>query len=118
MITEAFPEVDAWYHYPAKSQKFMVTAIDDHTATVEIQYFDGTIDEIELDTWYVLNIERIEAPEDYTGPIDNIERDDLNPVGTEMLSEDWAEPYDEESEKRRAGPGRADEDDEESGDWL
>lgn len=117
MVTEAFPEIGAWYHYPAKLQKFMVTAVDDHAATVEIQYFDGTIDEIELNTWYVLNIERVEAPEDWTGPIDNIEKDDLNPVGTEMQREDWAEPYNEDSEKRRAGPRQPDDDEEPEDNW-
>jgi len=104
VITETYPEIEAWYHCPAKAQKFMVTAIDDHANTVEIQYFDGTIDEMEHDTWYLLDIERVETPEDWTGPIDNIEKDDLNPVGTEMQGRDWAEPYDEEGEKLRAGP--------------
>ncbi len=104
MTSEADPIIDAWYHYPSKAQKFKVTALDDHAATVEIQYFDGNIDELDLDTWYGLDMERIEAPEDWTGPMDNIEKDDLNPVGTEMQREDWEAPYSEVDEKRRAGP--------------
>ncbi|MCK5480120.1 MAG: hypothetical protein KAJ06_03205, partial [Gammaproteobacteria bacterium] len=104
MTSEADPIIDAWYHHPEKAQKFKVTALDDHAATVEIQYFDGNIDELDLDTWYGLDIERIEAPEDWTGPMDNIEKDDLNPVGTEMRREDWEAPYSEVGEKRRAGP--------------
>jgi hypothetical protein len=40
--------------------------------------------------------------------MDNIERDDLNPVGTEMQREDWDAPYTEETEKQYAGPGEAD----------
>jgi hypothetical protein len=103
MITETYPEIGTWYHYPAKSQKFMVTAVDDHTETIEIQYFDGTIDEIDLETWYILDVQRVETPEDWTGPMDNIEKDDLNPVGTEMLREDWDESYDESSDERRGG---------------
>ena len=104
MISDTDPIIDEWYHHPAKAQKFKVTALDDHAATVEIQYFDGNIDELDIDTWYGLDIERIEAPEDWTGPMDNIEKDDLNPVGTEMQREDWETPYSEEDEKRRAGP--------------
>lgn len=103
MTSEADPIIEAWYHHPEKAQKFKVTALDDHTGTVEIQYFDGSIGEFELETWYDLDIERIEAPEDWTGPIDNIEKDDLNPVGTEMQREDWDSPYQEVDEKRRAG---------------
>ena len=104
MISEVDPIIDEWYHYPAKAQKFKVIAFDDHAATVEIQYFDGNIDEFDLDTWYELDMERIEPPEDWTGPMDNIEKDDLNPVGTEMQREDWDAPYSEEDEKNRAGP--------------
>ena len=73
MTSEADPIIGAWYHYPAKAQKFKVTALDEQNATVEIQYFDGNIDELDIDSWYGLDIERIEAPEDWTGPMDNIE---------------------------------------------
>ena len=103
MISEADPIIETWYHHPEKAQKFKVTALDDHAGTVEIQYFDGSVGEFDLDTWYDLDIERIEPPEDWTGPMDNIERDDLNPVGTEMQREDWESPYQEVDEKRRAG---------------
>jgi hypothetical protein len=41
--------------------------------------------------------------------MDNIERDDLTPVGTEMRREDWDAPYDEEMEKTSAGPRISDE---------
>ncbi len=104
MTSKADPIIDAWYHYPAKAQKFKVTAFDDHTNTIEIQYFDGTLDEFDFNTWYGFDMERIEPPEDWTGPMDNIEIDDLNPVGTEMRREDWEAPYQEEDEKNRAGP--------------
>lgn len=104
MTSEADPIVDNWYHCPMKAQKFKVVATDDRTGTVEIQYFDGTLDEFDFSTWYALGIERIEEPEDWTGPMDNIEKDDLNPVGTEMQAEDWEQPYLEETEKQHAGP--------------
>lgn len=104
MIRDVDPIIDAWYHYPEKAQQFKVTALDDHAATVEIQYFDGNIDEFDLDIWYGLDMECIEAPQDWTGPMDNIEKDDLNPVGTEMQREDWDAPYSEVDEKLRAGP--------------
>lgn len=104
MTKSADPLISQWYHYPQKAQKFQVIAADDRTAKVEIQYFDGNLDEFDLTTWYTMEVERIEAPEDWTGPMDNIEKDDLNPVGTEMRREDWAAPYDEELEKMEAGP--------------
>ena len=32
-------------------QKFLVTAIDDDAGTIEIQYFDGTVEELDFDSW-------------------------------------------------------------------
>ena len=93
------PIIDSWYHHTEKAQKFLVTAIDDHSDTVEIQYFDGTLDEFELVTWYAMDVELIEAPEDWTGPVDI---DDLSSIDAEMSNEDWDAPYDEELEKSHA----------------
>ena len=104
MSKSADPVVGQWYHYPQKAQKFQITAIDDHADTIEIQYFDGDLDEFEFPVWYAMEVERVEEPEDWTGPMDNIELDDMNPVGTEMRREDWAAPFDEELEKTEAGP--------------
>ena len=93
------PIIDSWYHHTEKAQKFLVTAIDDHSDTVEIQYFDGTLDEFELVTWYAMDVELIEAPEDWTGPVDI---DDLSSIDAEMSVEDWSAPYDEVMEKSHA----------------
>lgn len=48
---------------------------------VEIQYFDGDLDELDLDAWYGMEIELTEAPENWSGPLDVAELDDL---GTEV----------------------------------
>ena len=104
MAKSVDPIIDQWYHYPQKAQKFQVTAIDDVAATIEVQYFDGTLDEFEFTEWYAMEAEPVATPEDWTGPMDNIERDDLGPVGTEMQPDDWQSPYDEEMEKTSAGP--------------
>ena len=119
MTSEADPIVNFWYHYPQKAQKFFVTSVDDRNGTVQVQYFGGAIDEFTLEEWYAFDIERIEAPEDWTGPMDNIEKDDLTPSGTEMSRDDWDAPFQELDEKRRAGPRVPPEEEEEPvDDWA
>ena len=49
---------------------FEVVAIDRDDHTIEIQYFDGTVEEIELEEWREAEIETCEAPEDWTGSLD------------------------------------------------
>lgn len=64
MPTDQEPIVNQWYRHLDKGRQFQVTAIDDEEDTVEIQYFDGDVEEIDLDSWYELDIEPIEPPED------------------------------------------------------
>jgi len=90
MPTDADPIVDNWYQHLDKGQKFKVVALDDTAATVETQYFDGTLEEIELDAWYRLEVEPIEEPEDWTGALDDVERDALGSYSENgMGDEDW-----------------------------
>jgi len=90
MSTDADPIVDNWYQHLDKGQKFKVVAVDGSAKTVEIQHFDGDLEEIELEAWYTLDIEPIEEPADWTGALDDIERDALSSYSEDGMSgEDW-----------------------------
>ena len=95
MTTEFDPIVDNWYYHLGKGQRFRVVAMDEESQTVEVQYFDGTLDEHELEIWYQLDIEPCEAPENWSGPqdIDNV--DDLGTEITDTSPSDWDEPLNE-----------------------
>jgi Family of unknown function (DUF6763) len=95
MPTESDPEVFNWYQHLDKGQKFRVIAMDDSNALVEIQYFDGDLDEIDLDVWKDLDIEPIETPEYWTGPMDITEQDDFGGSITDTSLEDWSSPLQE-----------------------
>jgi hypothetical protein len=49
---------------------FEVVAIDEEDATVEIQQFDGTIDELDIERWPQLLLTEVSAPEDWSGSVD------------------------------------------------
>jgi hypothetical protein len=96
MDSETDPIVDNWYQHPDKGQAFRVVAVDEAEGWVEIQYFDGNVEELDLDSWLRLELQPIEAPENWSGPMDAAEMDDI--TGTEISdtpAEDWAEPLDE-----------------------
>jgi len=63
------PEVGNWYKN-RNGDNFEVVAIDARTSTIEIQYFDGTLEEYDQDTWIELHPHPIEAPEDFSGSMD------------------------------------------------
>jgi uncharacterized protein DUF6763 len=85
------PEIGQWYLHRDKGEMFRVTAYDETTHTIEIQTFDGDVDEIDEEAWHALPLEHAAEPEDWTGPLDGIEVDDLR-SDTEMTAADWAEP--------------------------
>jgi hypothetical protein len=63
------PVIGQWYRRPG-GESFEVVAIDRDDRTIEIQYFDGTVEEMELDEWIEDAIESTEPPEDWTGSLD------------------------------------------------
>ncbi len=89
MAIEADPIVDTWYKHLDKGQKFQVVAVDNNDYLIEIQYFDGDVEEIDLDDWYLMDIEQIESPEDVSGALDVSEIDDLDSYVSDSATDDW-----------------------------
>lgn len=71
------PVVGQWYRPVHKGRAFQVVAVEPDKGTIEIQKFDGDIDEWDMDTWRATPLDLISEPEDWTGPVDDIERSDL-----------------------------------------
>ena len=68
MPTEADPILGTWYQHLDKGQKFCVVALNEDDGLIEMQHFDGDLEEIDSDTWYQLDLEPIEEPENWSGP--------------------------------------------------
>ena len=47
-----------------------MVAIDRYDSTIELQYFDGTIEELDFDEWREEEIVAASPPEDWTGSVD------------------------------------------------
>ncbi len=92
MPNELDPIPDQWYTHIDKGQRFYVTAIDEPNATVEIQHFDGDIEEFSFEDWRELDIELSVAPENWAGALDIAEQDDLGTEITDTSPDDWREP--------------------------
>jgi hypothetical protein len=92
MPNEQDPGIDQWYAHLDKGQRFYVVAINEDQNTIDIQHFDGDLEEISLDEWRNLQIELSEEPENWTGALDIAEIDDLGTGVTDTGEDDWAEP--------------------------
>ena len=76
MIGELDPIEGSWYNNLDNERDFMVVNVSETEGTVDIQYFDGDIDELEMEEWQEMDLEEIEPPEDWTGPLDDLDPDD------------------------------------------
>ena len=65
----ARPGVGRWYRR-TNGDLLRIVAVDEDDGTIEVQFFDGTIDEVDMDTWNGLLLERVGAPEDWSGSVD------------------------------------------------
>ncbi|MGH8222854.1 MAG: DUF6763 family protein [Woeseiaceae bacterium] len=86
----AYPVIGHWYRR-SNGNLFEVVAIDEQDSTVDLQYFDGTIDEIDLDRWMNLLIESVGAPEDWSGSVD-MDPEDFNGASDGELPPGWHDP--------------------------
>ena len=64
-----YPVIGQWFRRP-DGTLFEVVAIDEEALTVEIQQFDGTIDEVDIERWPDLLLVEAAAPEDISGSLD------------------------------------------------
>lgn len=116
------PMVGAWYRRLDENQLFTVVGIDEDSGLIEIQYFDGDLSEIDTSLWAELELEAAAEPEDWTGPMDDIEKDDLGYSDTEPGAADWRRPLeqlatdeDEDWEGDSDSESGSDDDDEDAG---
>src|ERR1700677_2297404 len=90
------PIVGQWYR-GSTNELFEVVAIDDGDETIEVQYFDGTVTEIEFDCWneQLLDelIDAADAPEDWSGAVD-VEAEDLDREFEDNARTAWSNPQD------------------------
>jgi len=77
--------VGDWYRLSG-GDLFEIVAIDDDEGTIDIQYFDGTVEEMDREDWDAQweegALQAAEAPEDWTGSVD-VEAADEDGRGSE-----------------------------------
>jgi hypothetical protein len=77
-MTITYPSLGQWFKRP-NGTLLRVVAVDEDDSTIEIQHFDGTIDEIDREAWAEQFLLEVAAPEDWSGSVD-MDPDDY--VGT------------------------------------
>jgi hypothetical protein len=96
------PVTGQWYRHLDKGQPFRVLSVEKDKDLIETQHFDGDLEEFDFTAWFAMDLEPAAEPEDWTGPIDDVETDDLGYSETAMSEPDWRASLDVNKQAREA----------------
>lgn len=82
-MTRVYPKIGKWFKRP-DGTLLEVVAVDEEDKTIEVQFFDGTIDEVDIDTWREQFLVEVSPPEDWSGSVDMDPEDYVGTSNTEM----------------------------------
>jgi hypothetical protein len=85
---EHTPVPGKWYENKEEEETFRVLSVDEDDELVEIEYLDGEIEELDLDTWHELDLELTEEPEGWSDEADDEEEDQDEEFDDEDEDED------------------------------
>ena len=86
MARDYDPVQGQWYEDLEENEIFRVLSVDPDEEIIEVQYENGDIEEIDLDTWHELDLERAQEPEGWASDDedeeDEEEEDEDDETGT------------------------------------
>ena len=96
MAREYEPVAGQWYENIDENESFRVLSVDEDSELIEIEYLDGDIEEIDLDTWQELDLDKIDQPEGWSAEDEEEDEDDED--DKDDLEDSWDEDEDEDDE--------------------
>lgn len=100
------PVKGQWYENLEEDESFRVLSVDEDSELIEIEYLDGEIEEIDLEAWHEMDLERTEEPEGWSesGDEDEDEEedddDDWEDDDDDDDDDDWEEEEDDDDRDR------------------
>ena len=93
MARDYDPVQGQWYEDLEENEIFRVLSVDPDEEIIEVQYENGDIEEIDLDTWHELDLERAEEPEGWASDDDD---EDEEEDAEDEDEDDWDEDEDDD----------------------
>lgn len=90
------PVPGQWYENLEDEESFRVLTVDEDSELVEIEYLDGEIEEIDLETWHEMDLEKTDEPEGWSESDEDEDEDEEEEDEDE--DDDWDEDDDEDDE--------------------
>jgi hypothetical protein len=97
------PVAGQWYENLEEEEQFRVLSVDEDSELVEIEYLDGDIEELDVEAWHEMDLDKIAQPEGWSESDDedeDDEDDDWDDEDDEDDDEDDDDADDDEDEER------------------
>ena len=98
------PVAGQWYENLEEEEQFRVLSVDEDSELVEIEYLDGDIEELDVETWHEMDLDKIAEPEGWSesdDEDDSEDDDDWDDDEDEDDDDDWDDDEDEDDDKER-----------------
>jgi hypothetical protein len=94
------PVAGGWYRHLDKDLVFRVISVDEDNDTIQLQHYDGDLEEIDSAEWFAMDLELAEEPEDWgAGPLDEDDKDgDLDDADSDARATGGPRGWDDEDE--------------------
>jgi hypothetical protein len=83
------PAKGQWYQNVEEDETFRVLSVDEDAELVEIEYLDGDIEEMDIDTWHEMDLEKIEEPEGWADKDEEEDEDEEEDLDEDEEDDDW-----------------------------
>lgn len=90
------PVKGQWYQNIEEDETFRVLSLDEDTELVEIEYLDGDIEELDIDVWHEMDLERIAEPEGWAA--EQAAAEDQDEEEDEDEDDDWDDDEDDDED--------------------
>ncbi len=85
-------QIGQWYNDTVENLYFEVVAVDNATDTIEIQYLDGEVSEIDRDSWSDMPLIPASQPEDASAAFEMSMPDNSWDNDHTLSSSGWSDP--------------------------
>ncbi|MFI4884193.1 MAG: DUF6763 family protein [Steroidobacterales bacterium] len=92
------PVPGQWYENLEDEESFRVLTVDEDSELVEIEYLDGEIEEIDLETWHEMDLEKTTEPEGWAKS-DEDDDEEEEEEDEEDEDDDWDDDEDEDDDE-------------------
>jgi len=93
------PVPSQWYENVEEEESFRVLSVDEDSELIEIEYLDGDIEELDLEAWHEMDLEKIAQPEGWSESDDeDTDEDEEYDEEDDEDEDDWDDDEDEDED--------------------